>query len=275
MIEVKDVTFRYPYGVEALRGISLEIKEGEFVVIMGENGAGKTTLIKHFNGLLKPREGDVLVDGGNTKRTTVASLAREVGLVFQNPDHQFFCESVEEEIRFALKNFEFSDRDIEDRVNWALKFFGLQPYKRRSPFLLSGGEKKRLAIASVLAWDPKYIVLDEPTIGQDYRQKQRLLRLLFRLKGEGKTVIIATHDVEFAADCGHRVVLMRGGEIVADDDAEVLLTDVDKLREASILSPQVTQISLALSDMGFPKTFDIAVARGSILRYLREGRWPS
>ncbi|HID90488.1 TPA: energy-coupling factor ABC transporter ATP-binding protein, partial [Candidatus Bathyarchaeota archaeon] len=197
------------------------------------------------------------------------------GLVFQNPDHQFFCESVEDEIRFALENFGFERRAIEERTRWALEFFGLAAYRRRSPFLLSGGEKKRLAMASILVWGPKYVVLDEPTIGQDYDQKQRLIRLLRRLREEGKTIVLTTHDVEFAADCGQRVVLMKGGRILADGDVGSVLTDPALLKEASILPPQVTQISLALSDVGFPKVYDVSEARRAIITYVREGHWPS
>ncbi|RLG97637.1 ABC transporter ATP-binding protein, partial [Candidatus Bathyarchaeota archaeon] len=120
MIEVKNVYFTYPNGVEALKGVSLKIDRGDFVAIMGQNGAGKTTLVKHFNGLLKPTKGDVFVDGVNTRDESVATLARKVGYVFQNPDHQLFCETVEQEIAFALKNFGFKEELIEKRVKWAL-----------------------------------------------------------------------------------------------------------------------------------------------------------
>ncbi|MGB9684715.1 MAG: energy-coupling factor ABC transporter ATP-binding protein, partial [Candidatus Bathyarchaeales archaeon] len=153
MIEVQDVYFTYPSGVEALKGVSLTIQDGEFVAIMGENGAGKTTLVKHFNGLLKPTRGKVLVDGVETTKVSVATLARKVGFVFQNPDHQLFSETVEEEIAFALKNFGFSSDIIEKRVTWALNLLGLAQYRKTSPFMLSGGERKRVALASVLAWD--------------------------------------------------------------------------------------------------------------------------
>lgn len=275
MIEIKNVTFKYPTGREALHKVSLKIDKGDFVLIMGENGAGKTTLVKHFNGLLKPSEGEVFIDGVNTKSTTVATLARKVGLVFQNPDHQFFCENVDSEIKFALDNFGFSRRKLKERTNWALDFFGLKPYRKRSPFSLSGGEKKRVAMASVLAWNPDYIVLDEPTIGQDHKQKRRLTKLLLRLRREGKTIIITTHDVEFAALCGKRILLMKNGRITADDDAKSILTDAAKLMEASITPPQAAQISIELSNIGFPITHDVNEVREAVVRYLREGNWPS
>ncbi|HUV98349.1 MAG TPA: ABC transporter ATP-binding protein, partial [Candidatus Paceibacterota bacterium] len=181
MIEVKDIYFTYPNDVEALKGVSLTIQDGEFVAIMGQNGAGKTTLVKHFNGLLKPTKGEVLVDGTNTKDTSVARLARNVGFVFQNADNQLFCETVEEEVAFALRNFGFKEVTLKKRVTWALNLLGLTEYRKTSPFMLSGGERKRVALASVLAWNPKVVVMDEPTIGQDYEQKEKLRQFIVQL----------------------------------------------------------------------------------------------
>ncbi|MEM2387170.1 MAG: ABC transporter ATP-binding protein [Candidatus Bathyarchaeia archaeon] len=267
MIEVQDIYFKYPSGVEALKGVSLTIQDGEFVAIMGENGAGKTTLVKHFNGLLKPTAGKVLVDGVETTKVSVANLARKVGFVFQNPDHQLFSETVEEEIAFALRNFGFSQDVIEKRVTWALNLLGLTQYRKTSPFMLSGGERKRVALASVLAWDPKILILDEPTIGQDYQQKEKLRQFILQLKAQGKTVVIVTHDVEFVAECDPRVVLMRGGKIVADGRARKILTDPEILEQASIVPPQIAQIFINLADLGFPKdVIDVYEARETLLK---------
>ncbi|MEM3010965.1 MAG: ABC transporter ATP-binding protein [Candidatus Bathyarchaeia archaeon] len=267
MIEVQDVYFKYPSGVEALKGISITIQDGEFVAIMGENGAGKTTLVKHFNGLLKPTKGKVLVDGVETTKVSVATLARKVGFVFQNPDHQLFSETVEEEIAFALKNFGFSQDVIEKRVTWALNLLGLAQYRKTSPFMLSGGERKRVALASVLAWDPKVLILDEPTIGQDYQQKEKLRQFILQMKAQEKTVVIVTHDVEFVAECNPRVVLMRDGKIVADGEARKILTNPEILEQASIVPPQIAQIFINLSDMGFPKDIiDVYEAREILLK---------
>ena len=174
MILVEDVHFKYPSGVEALKGVSLTIKDGEFVAIMGQNGAGKTTLVKHFNGLLKPSLGMVRIDGVETTQTTIATLSRTVGFVFQNPDHQLFSETVEEEIAFALKNFGFEKETIQKQVTWALNLLSLTQYQKPSPFMLSGGERKRVALASVLAWDPQILICKEPTICQDHEQKEKL-----------------------------------------------------------------------------------------------------
>ncbi|MEM2937507.1 MAG: ATP-binding cassette domain-containing protein [Candidatus Bathyarchaeia archaeon] len=270
MIEVQEVHFTYPSGVEALKGVSLTIQDGEFVAVMGENGAGKTTLVKHFNGLLKPTRGKVLVDGVETTKVSVATLARKVGFVFQNPDHQLFSETVEEEIAFALKNFGFTADVIEKRVTWAMNLLGLAQYRKTSPFMLSGGERKRVALASVLAWDPQILILDEPTIGQDYQQKERLRQFILQMKAQGKTIVVVTHDVEFVAECNPRVLLMRGGKIVADGEARKVLTNTEILTQASIVPPQIAQIFTQLSDLGFPKdVIDIYEARETLIKALR------
>jgi len=271
MIEVKDAYFTYPSRVEALKGVSLTIQNGEFVAIMGQNGAGKTTLVKHFNGLLKPTKGNVLIDGVETRKVSVATLARKVGFVFQNPDHQLFSETVEDEISFALKNFGFKQSIIERRVTWALNLLGLAQYRKTSPFMLSGGERKRAALASVLAWNPKILILDEPTIGQDYQQKEKLRQFILQMKAQKKTIIIVTHDVEFVAECSPRVLLMRDGKIVADGEAGEVLTDPEVLIQASIVPPQIAQIFLQLSDLGLPKNvIDVYKAREILLSILEK-----
>jgi energy-coupling factor transport system ATP-binding protein len=269
MIEVEDVYFSYPNGVEALKGVSLVIKNGEFVAIMGQNGAGKTTLVKHFNGLLKPSQGTVRVDGVETKKTSVAALARNAGFVFQNPDHQLFSETVEEEIAFALKNFGFKADVTEQRVSWALNLLGLAQYRKTSPFLLSGGERKRVALASVLAWNPNKLILDEPTIGQDYQQKEKLRQFIVQMQTQGKTVVIVTHDVEFVAECNPRVVLMKEGTIVADGEGKEILTTPEVLAQSSIVLPQIAQIFMKLTSLGLPKNvIDVYDAKEIVLKAL-------
>jgi cobalt transport protein ATP-binding subunit len=252
VIEVKDLHFTYPTGVEALRGINLTVDDGEFLAVMGQNGAGKTTLVKHFNGLLKPTKGEILVDGVSTRDVSVAQLARTVGFVFQNPDHQLFSETVEEEIAFALRNFGFKEAVVEKQVDWALNLLDVAEYRKTSPFMLSGGERKRVALASILAWDPKAIVLDEPTIGQDHQQKEKLRQFILQLNQQKKTVVVVTHDVEFVAECNPRVILMREGKILAEGIAEEVLTNQKLVAQASIVPPQITQIFLELADLGLP-----------------------
>jgi energy-coupling factor transport system ATP-binding protein len=267
LIEAQDVHYSYANKVKALKGVSLTIKDGEFLAIMGQNGAGKSTLVKHFNGLLKPSVGTVRVDGIETTKTSVAALARNVGFVFQNPDHQLFSETVEEEIAFALKNFGFATDVIDKRITWALNLLSLTQYRKTSPFLLSGGERKRVALASVLAWDPKTLILDEPTIGQDHEQKEILRQFIMQLQTQQKTVVIVTHDVEFVAECNPRVVLMKEGNIVAEGIGKDILTNPTILAESSIVLPQIAQIFMKLSTLGLPKNIiDIYEAKEIILR---------
>jgi energy-coupling factor transport system ATP-binding protein len=273
MIEVEDVHFIYPNRVEALKGVSLVIKNGEFVAIMGQNGAGKTTLVKHFNGLLKPSKGIVRADGVETTKTSVAALSRNAGFVFQNPDHQLFSETVEEEIAFALKNFGFEKEVIEKRISWALNLLGLEQYRKTSPFLLSGGERKRVALASVLAWNPKTLILDEPTIGQDYQQKEKLRQFIAQMQTQGKTVVIVTHDVEFVAECSPRVLLMKEGRIVADGEGREILTTPEVLAQSSIVLPQIAQVFMKLTPLGLPKNvIDVYEAKEIVLKMLEKRR---
>jgi energy-coupling factor transport system ATP-binding protein len=271
MIEVENVHFHYPNGMIALKGVSLVIKNGEFVAIMGQNGAGKTTLVKHFNGLLKPSQGIVRINGVETTKTSVAALARTAGFVFQNPDHQLFSESVEEEISFALRNFGFKDEAVEKRITWALNLLGLTQYRKTSPFLLSGGERKRVALACVLAWDPETLILDEPTIGQDYQQKEKLRQFIVQMQAQGKTVIIVTHDVEFVAECNPRVVLMKDGNIVADGEGREILTNPEVLALSSIVLPQIAQVLIKLTSFGLPKNIiDVYEAKEIVIKALEK-----
>jgi energy-coupling factor transport system ATP-binding protein len=267
MIEAENVHYSYPSKVEALKGISLTIKDGEFVAIMGQNGAGKSTFVKHFNGLLKPSKGTVRIDGVETTKSSVASLSRNVGFVFQNPDHQLFSETVEEEISFALKYFGFEQKVIEDRVTWALELLSLSQYRKTSPFLLSGGERKRVALASVLAWDPQTLILDEPTIGQDHEQKEKLRQFIMQMQTQKKTVVAVTHDVEFVAECNPRVVLMKEGKVVADGIGREILTNPAMLELSSIVLPQIAQVFAKLSALGLPKDIiDIYEAKALLLK---------
>lgn len=272
MIKTENVHYSYPNKVEALKGVSLAIQDGEFVAIMGQNGAGKSTFVKHFNGLLKPSKGTVCINGVETTKSSVASLARNVGFVFQNPDHQLFSETVEEEIGFALKNFGFKPEVIDERVTWALNLLSLTQYRKTSPFLLSGGERKRVALASVLAWDPQTLILDEPTIGQDHEQKEKLRQFILQLQTQKKTVVTVTHDVEFVAECNPRVVLMKEGKIVADGEGKKILTDPEILEMSSIVLPQIAQVFNKLSALGLPKNvIDIYEAK-DILMKAKESR---
>lgn len=271
MISVENVSFHYPGGSEVLRNVNLQIKDGEFIAIMGENGAGKTTLVKMFNGLLKPTQGKVSVDGTGTRERSVAQLSRNVGLIFQNPDHQLFSETVAEELSFSLKNFGFKEDVIQRRVTNLLTALDLDRYERSSPFVLSGGERKRVALAAILVWDPKHVIMDEPTIGQDYLQKDRLRNFIVQLVSQGKTVIIVTHDVEFVAECNPRVVLLSRGSVIADGPATEILTDRSVVEQASLVMPQISTLMNSLRELEAPPgIIDAYSARAFLSGKLRE-----
>jgi energy-coupling factor transport system ATP-binding protein len=264
LISLENVSFRYSSGYLALHDINLNIQGGDFVAIMGENGAGKTTLAKQFNGLLKPSQGRVLVDGDDTRKVSVASLARKVGLVFQNPDHLLFSETVKDEVAFGLRNFGFQPDVVEKQVVRTIEALGLAEYADTSPFLLSGGERKRVALASILASEPEYLILDEPTIGQDYQQKERLRNFILQLYSQGKAVVMITHDVEFVAESNPKVILLSKGGIVAQGPADSILSKDDTVSRASLVRPQMSRLFGELSKYGMPRDV-IDVHRARIL----------
>jgi energy-coupling factor transport system ATP-binding protein len=244
LLEVKGLWYAYSSDLVALKNVNLQVYPGEFVVLMGRNASGKTTLVKHFNGLLRPTKGDVVLNGINTKGTTVAKLARQVGYVFQNPDEYLFCDTVDEEIAFTLKNIGFGKTDIVRLTDQVLDRFGLMPYKQCYPHSLSGGEKQRVAIASVLASRPSMIVLDEPTRGMEYGLKVQLMKFLDDYRNGGGTVILVTQDVETVVEYGDRVILLSEGRIVVDG------TKREVLSRALLLSPQVNRLAQSLRGNG-------------------------
>jgi energy-coupling factor transport system ATP-binding protein len=246
MIEFQHVTFVHPNGVRALDDVNLKIEAGETVAVVGENGAGKTTLVKHVTALLKPTTGTVLVDQADTATTSTAQLSRKVGVAFQNPDHQLFSESVKEEMAFALRNFGFSPELVEQRVSRGLRLFGLEQYSESSPLVLSGGEKKRLTLACILAWDPDVVILDEPTVGQDSIQKELLAGTIKMLASTGKTIIVVSHDIEFLWPLQSRVVVMKSGKVLADGPASEVMLNGDLLESARVVQPQLVTFYQAL-----------------------------
>ncbi len=177
---------------------------------------------------------------------------------------------MESEISFALDNFGFEKDVVEKRVGWALNLLDIEKYRKSSPFILSGGERKRVALASVLAWDPDVVVLDEPTIGQDYRQKEKLRHFLEQLRTQGKTIIIVTHDVEFVAECEPRIVLMAEGKIIGDGTTKEIMTDVEAMDRASVAPPMITKVFSKLSEYGLPGDVVDVDEATSLLIHLKE-----
>ena len=228
MIKLQEVSLTYDVGTifqsAALKNVSLEIKDGEIVSIVGRIGSGKSTLVQLFNGLVLPDSGKVIVDGVdvNAKNTDLKSIRRKVGLVFQYPEEQFFAETVFDEVAFGPRNMGISGEDLVQRVRSALSDMGFdsEAVSNLSPFNLSGGEKRRVAIASIIAMDPKTIVLDEPTSGLDYINKKILISYLKRENTKGKTLVFVTHDMEEVLEIADRVIAMKNGEKIFDGPTE-------------------------------------------------------
>jgi energy-coupling factor transport system ATP-binding protein len=231
---------------EAVRNVSLKITKGEFLAIVGQNGSGKTTLVKHFNGLLKPTRGTVTVNGVDTKKEKTGILARTVGYVFQNPDHQICNSTVREEIAFGPKNIHVPKDEIESRVTEVGELLELKKYFDMSPFSLSKGERQRLAVASVLAMEPEVIVVDEPTTGQDYRGSKFMMDLMVKMNNQGKTVLVITHDMNIAAEYGERVVVMRQGEVLLDGTPREVFSKEELLAETYLRPPQMAIVGKKL-----------------------------
>ena len=239
----------FSYGERAvLRNINLDIGRGEFLGIMGRNASGKTTLVKQFNGLLKPGRGRVRLEGVDTSKSTAAELSRRVGYVFQNPNDHLFADTVEDEIAFSLKNRGAAESEINKAVDGMLDEFELDRYRRSYPRNLSGGEKQRVALASVLAGSPQIVVLDEPTRGMDYILKKKLTNYLDDYRRRGNTVIMVSHDVETIAECADRVVLLSEGRVVVEGDKREVLA------KALLFSPQINRLAQALSGYGVADT---------------------
>jgi energy-coupling factor transport system ATP-binding protein len=244
ILKAEELRYVYPtYHVEALREIDLSIHEGEFIAILGQNGSGKTTLAKHFNGLLKPTSGRMLVQNKPTTEYSHCELARLVGYVFQNPDHQIFARTVAEEVGFGLRMQGEPLKTIEKRVAEALEVVGLQGYEQKVPFALTKGERQRVAVASVLAAQPQVIILDEPTTGLDYRHQRNMMEMLKRLNQYGHTIIIITHSMWVAAEYADRTIVMKEGRILSDGPTRSVFADESRLAEASLCAPSLVRLS--------------------------------
>ena len=251
-IRILDLWYRYDGEADVLRGISLDIKDGDFVAIVGQNGSGKTTLVKHFNGLLTPTRGTVQVYGQNTTDLTVGQLARQVGYVFQNPDHQIFSPTVREEIAFGPKNLGLSPKEVDERVAEALERFHLAAHADAPPALLGYGLRRKVGVAAVYAMHPRVFILDEPTAGLDWRGVQELMALLRGMNAEGHTIVLIMHDMRVVAEHARRTVVLHEGRLLADGDTPSVFRHVDRLVQARIELPQIAQLAQRLSPWGMP-----------------------
>jgi energy-coupling factor transport system ATP-binding protein len=250
-IQITDLYFTYPSGVDALQGITLSIDSGEQVAIVGQNGAGKTTLVKHFNGLLLPTSGQVLVGDRNTKEHSVAKIARRVGYVFQNPDEQLFSRNVGTEVAFGPRNLGYDSNKIETLVKDALAMTELTDKTETNPYDLSATWRKMVALASVISMDTEIVILDEPTTGQDAVNIARIANVIKTLRERGKTVITITHDIDFCAENFERVIALAQGRILLDGKANDVLGQEEILATTYVDPPQLTRLGKRL---GFKET---------------------
>lgn len=266
---IKDVMYTYPNGTLALKDINLNLYGGEFIGIMGKNGAGKTTLIRTLNGLIRPTHGDIYINDKNISSTTIATLSKKVGIIFQNASHQLFANTVEDEIKFSLKSFNLNKEESQIRTNEILHQFNLEKYRERSPLNLSGGESKKLAIASIICRDPDILIFDEPTLGQDAKEIESFLRLIEKERENGKTIIIVTHNIEFAFEFIPRTILMAEGKIIADGPTQKVLNCEELIDKTSLILPQSRQFSLALHSKGFQNA-DTLFSKADVTKYLMQ-----
>ena len=250
-IEISNLHFTYPTGVEALRGISITIESGEQVAIVGQNGSGKTTLVKHLNGLLRPTSGEVRIGGWDTKSHSVAKLARRVGYVFQNPDEQLFSKNVGMEVAFGPRNMGLNGDQIQSLVQDALLMTELSDKTETNPYDLSATWRKMVALASVISMDTDIVIFDEPTTCQDAMNIARIANVIKTLRTRGKTVITITHDIDFCAENFTRVMALSQGKVLLDGKANEVLGQEEILAITYVEPPQLTRLGKRL---GFTNT---------------------
>ena len=258
-IEIRNVTHIYmektPYEKMALDDVSLTIEEGSFTAIAGHTGSGKSTLMQHINGLLTPDKGMVHIDGIDINKKNKASFTarRSVGLVFQYPEQQLFEETVAKDIAFGPKNFGLSEDEIKERVKDAMEFVELdyEEYKDKSPFELSGGQMRRVAIAGIIALKPKYLVLDEPTAGLDPQLKANLLNKIKKLQSKEKmTIIMVSHNMDDIAKLADKVAVMNHGKLMIYDKPDKVFANRQIIKDAGLLEPEVMQLLQKIKDKG-------------------------
>jgi len=243
VIEVKDLEHTYPNGKTALRGASLKVREGEFLAVLGHNGSGKTTLVKHFNGLLLPTRGDVIVREKDTKKSTIFEIGKEVGYVFQNPDHQIFADTVYEEVAFSPKIRGCSKEEIDQRVKEALKAVDMEGFEEEDPFSLTKGGRQRIAVASILSARPKVIVLDEPTTGLDYKEQRQMMELIKKLNESGHTIVMITHTMWVVSEYAHKVAVVNDGEIKMYGTTREVFSNEEELLQSYLKTPHIVSLS--------------------------------
>ncbi len=272
IIEARDLCYNYPDGTKAIENINFIAERGECIALLGANGAGKSTLLKHFNGILKPVKGKLLIKGEEITRENILEVRKTIGLVFQDPDDQIFAPTVKQDVAFGPVNLGLSNEVIEHRVSESLELVGLKGYEARVPHYLSGGEKKRVAIAGILAMEPQVIILDEPTAGLDPDGVKKIIKLLKELNDKfGITIIVATHDVDTVPLFADRICVLSKGKMILDGTPKAVFSKESLLEESSLDVPTVTRLFKKLGESGVSglnTPLTIGEAKAELLRLL-------
>jgi len=266
-----------PFETNALNSVSLQIEKGDFVGLIGHTGSGKSTLIQHMNGLLKPTSGKILINGFDitSSKAKLSEIRKKVGLVFQYPEYQLFEETVEKDVAFGPNNLGIEPEEVNRRVKESLEMVGLNydEIRGKSPFELSGGQKRRVAIAGVIAMKPEVLILDEPTAGLDPKGRDEILEQILALHAkQGITVILVSHSMEDIARYVSKIFVMDGGSLVLAGDPAEVFSHVEKLEEIGLAAPQVTYVAKALSEKGIdidPTIYTVETAASRLLELLR------
>lgn len=282
VLEAKDLTFIYSkgtgYELAAINDVNVKIEKGELVGIIGHTGSGKSTLIQHFNGILKPTSGTVFLDGNDIwkDKTKIRNVRFKVGICFQYPEYQLFEETVYKDIAFGPKNMGLSEEEIDKAVKEALKYVGLDlSYLEKSPFDLSGGEKRRVAIAGVMAMKPEVLILDEPSAGLDPEGRKRILSLITDYRAlTGATVIVVSHSMEDISKIATKILVMNDSKLAYYDTVDNVFSHSEKLRSMGLNIPEITQLFLKLKENGYDVRtgiYNIEDAKNELLRLIRGG----
>ncbi|WJI08895.1 ATP-binding cassette domain-containing protein [Methanobacterium sp. CWC-01] len=271
--ETIEITYRYPDGTQALEKVNFKASKGEMVALLGPNGAGKSTLFLHFNGILRPTVGKVLVEESplGYKKNDLMKVRQKVGIVFQNPDDQLFAPTVSEDVAFGPMNMGLDTEEVEKRVKDALEKVGMSGFEKKPPHHLSGGQKKRVAIAGILAMKPEIMVLDEPTSGLDPKGASQILRILYQLNQEGMSIVISTHDVDLVPLYASQVYIISEGRIIKEGTPQEVFSDVKTIRGANLRLPRIAHLMEILGkedSLPFDKPYPLTI--GEARRKIRD-----
>ncbi|MBQ6218106.1 MAG: ATP-binding cassette domain-containing protein [Methanosphaera sp.] len=244
ILEIKDLHYNYPDGTQAINGIDFEVEEGQMISILGPNGAGKSTFFLHFNGIIEPTSGEIYIEGKKLEydKKSLLEARAKVGVVFQNPDDQLFAPTVFEDVAFGPMNMGLPEDEVKKRVENALEVVGMTEYSHKAPHHLSGGQKKRVSIAGILAMQPKVMVLDEPTSGLDPNGASAIMQLLYDLNSDGMTIIVSTHDVDLVPMYSDNINVLRRGKILKRGSCREVFSDDEVIEQADLRLPWVGQI---------------------------------